>query len=117
MIAIDLTELNPFPPPGPTVTFTGYLAAGGTVTQSFTLDGLAFEPETFVFPPSFRDVVAVEFAPAAPTTAQAFQYDNIFVPEPSPTLLTAAGVALVARLGWRGRRRRGAKTRRSRKTG
>ena len=92
LVSIDLSELNPFPPPGPTVIFTGQLSSGGTVMQSFTLDGVVPQPETFVFNSSFRDLVAVEFRSSAPTTDQVFQYDNITVPEPDRTLLSAAAL-------------------------
>ena len=72
LMSIDLTELN-----GPNVadvTFTGELSGGGTVTQTFTLDGISFDPETFIFS-GFNDVIAVEWSQASPF----HQFDNITI--------------------------------------
>jgi hypothetical protein len=91
LLSIDLTELNVTQP---TVIFTGQLASDDTVTQSFTLDGVAFDPQTFVFDPSFQDLVAVEFAPGAPTSDQAFQYDNIVIGGVTPVKMLSFTASL-----------------------
>jgi len=72
LMSIDLTELN-----GSSVadvTFTGELSGGGTVTQTFTIDGISFDPETFVFS-GFNDVIAVEWSQVSPF----HQFDNITI--------------------------------------
>ena len=89
LISVDLSELNRTQP---TQVFTGFLAEGGTVTQQFTLDGVAFGPETFVFGSSFGNLTAVEWG------GSAIQYDNIVVGPPNdvdiPALPTPAVLAL-----------------------
>lgn len=61
----------------PSVTFTGFLNGGGTVTQSFTLDGVSFVPQQFDFVNSFNNLQKVEWIQADPF----HQFDNIIVDE------------------------------------
>ncbi|MGB3511209.1 MAG: S8 family serine peptidase [Microcoleaceae cyanobacterium] len=73
LVSIDLTELN-----GSNVadvTFVGELEGGGTVSQTFSLDGNAFDPETFVFNEDFNEVVSVEWEQESPY----HQFDNITI--------------------------------------
>ncbi|HUU34317.1 MAG TPA: hypothetical protein VMW48_09650, partial [Vicinamibacterales bacterium] len=72
LVSIDLTELNGSNVAN--VTFTGYLAGGGTVSQTFTLDGVAFYPETFVFT-GFGNLASVEWTQEDPF----HQFDNITI--------------------------------------
>jgi hypothetical protein len=67
----DLTELNG--PKVAKVTFKGKLEKGGSVQQTFTLDGKSFEPETFTFSDDFDEVVSVEWTQVSPF----HQFDNI----------------------------------------
>lgn len=101
--SIDLAELN-----GnrvATVTFTGNLSGGGTVTQSFTLDGNAFAPETFSFV-GFTNLVSVTWGQDSPF----HQFDNIVLdenlaPVPVPASLPLVLTAL-AGLGFASRRKK-----------
>ncbi|WP_293076587.1 S8 family serine peptidase, partial [Okeania sp. SIO3B5] len=82
LASIDLTELN-----GSNVadvTFVGELEGGGTVSQTFTLDGNAFDPETFVFNDDFNEVVSVEWIQESPF----HQFDNITIETGSPSTHT-----------------------------
>jgi hypothetical protein len=75
--SIDLTELN-----GPNVakvTFKGELEKGGSVQQTFTLDGKSFEPQTFTFSDDFDEVVSVEWTQVSPF----HQFDNITIKQGS----------------------------------
>ena len=70
--SIDLAGLNNDNPQ--TVTFTGQLSGGGTIMQSFELDGSEFmNQKTFEFDPSFASVTSVSFEQTAPY----YQFDNI----------------------------------------
>ena len=77
-----------------TVTFTGTVAGGGTVTQSFTTDG-GTVPDTFAFDTRFTDLTGLSWN-QGPLTA-----DNIVaaitVPEPTTLALLAAVPAAAAR--------------------
>ena len=71
--SIDLTELN-----GPNVarvTFKGDLGKGGSVQQTFTLDGKSFDPQTFTFSDDFNEVVSVQWTQVSPF----HQFDNITI--------------------------------------
>jgi hypothetical protein len=101
LFSIDLAELN-----GgvvSTVTFTGDRLGGGTVTQAFSIDGVAFGAETFEFSGDFRNLTAVRWTQVDPY----HQFDNIVVPEPSSCALIFAGtLGVLAAHGHRGGRRR-----------
>ena len=71
--SIDMAEVV-FPRPAK-VTFTGKLEKGGSVRQTFTLDGNSFEPQTFTFSDDFDEVVSVEWRQAFPY----HQFDNITI--------------------------------------
>jgi hypothetical protein len=75
--SIDLTELN-----GPNVarvTFKGELEKGGSVQQTFTLDGKSFEPQTFTFSDDFDEVLSVQWTQVSPF----HQFDNITIKQGS----------------------------------
>jgi hypothetical protein len=102
--SIDLAELN-----GPTasvVTFIGFRADGTDTTQVFTLDGVPFAPETFVFDSSFSNLVEVfwGFETGDPVV---HQFDNIVVKDavsvPEPGTAATLGLGL---LGFAAARRR-----------
>ena len=89
LTSINLAELN-----GnnvATVTFTGTKPDTSTVTQAFTIDGVAFGQQTFTFPATFTNLTKVEWA----QVALYHQYDNIVVagcggpPPNTPPSLTA----------------------------
>lgn len=90
--AINLSELFSF---GGTsdVTFTGTLSGGGTVTQTFSLDGI-FGNETFSFASVFTDLVALSWTQNATFN----QFDNIRV-SLDAVPLPAGGVLLLSALG------------------
>lgn len=75
--SIDLTELNG--PDVAKVTFKGELEKGGSVVQTFTLDGKSFEPETFTFSDDFDEVVSVQWTQVSPF----HQFDNITIKQGS----------------------------------
>lgn len=90
LVSIDLAEIDAGTA---TVGFTGFLAGGGTVTQSFTLDdsfttGTGFE--TFVFS-GFSDITSVKWDNGNPY----HQFDNIVastVPLPAAVWLFGSGL-------------------------
>lgn len=104
--SIDLAELKSNVVP--TVVFTGNLNGGGTVTQSFTLDGIAFGAETFFFAPGFTNLLSVSWIQANPF----HQFDNIVVngtnsvSVPEPGALAIFGLGLLGLGAVRRRRRR-----------
>ncbi|MGV6848723.1 MAG: hypothetical protein ACWA5A_10125 [Marinibacterium sp.] len=90
--AINLSELFSF---GGTsdVTFTGSLNGGGTVQQTFTLDGV-FGNETFAFSNVFTDLVALSWTQNATFN----QFDNIRA-SLDAVPLPAGGALLLSALG------------------
>ena len=96
LISVDLAEysISNIFPDIPTVTFVGLKGDGGTVSTTFTLDGVIdgtgplVDFQTFNFGPEFTDLVKV----SVPT--EGYSLDNlVVVPEPSrlALLLVAAG--------------------------
>lgn len=71
LAAIDLAELSGFG--AAPVTFVGTRSDGSVVTHAVAIDGLAFHPETFLFPAAFHDLVNVEWEEEAPYHT----FDNI----------------------------------------
>jgi hypothetical protein len=102
LTSIDLAELNGAD--HSIVAFTGELLGGGSVNQTFTLDGIgpANGLQTFVFN-GFNDVVRVRWTQAAPY----HQFDNITlgaVPEPGTMALLLTIVTWLVGIVWRSRR-------------
>ena len=100
--SITLSTLAPgYTEEGTSVTFTGLLATGGSVMQSFNVaDGAA---QTFSFSPNFSNLSAVTWS----NEANFHQFDNITVaavPEPETYAMLLAGLGL---LGFLARRRQG----------
>ena len=90
LTSIDLAEVNPGTA---TVTFTGYFQAGGSIVESFMLDGNFSSDsgfETFAFT-GFSNLSRVEWNNADPF----HQFDNIVVssaPVPAAVWLFASGL-------------------------
>lgn len=99
LFSIDLAELIVGDPGPYAVSFVGTRIGGGTVTQTFVLDGLA-GAETFQFDTAFSWLTRVRWSNDAPY----HQFDNIDleVPAPGAFLLLLAGLPGVWRLGRRG---------------
>jgi len=91
--SIDLAELNG--PNSAVIAFTGTLSGGGTTEQSFTLDGVAFGAETFLFNSTFENITSLSWSQGS----SFHQFDNIqisAVPEPSSLLMVGIGMATLA---------------------
>jgi hypothetical protein len=110
LLSIDLARNFDFDP-APTVTFTGTLAGGGTVSDTFTVTTPAGFPgafQTFHFT-GFSDLASVAWDQPDPA-AGLHQFTNVtlstVVPEPASLFLggisAAAGAALLVRRGKQG---------------
>ena len=100
--SIDLSELN-----GSfvaSVAFTGLYNGGGSIQQTFTLDGVSFGAETFAFTGLWSNLDQVSWSQAAPF----HQFDNIVLNAPSAVPVPAAvwlfGTALIGLVGFSKRR-------------
>jgi len=109
LLSIDLARLFTFDPP-PTITFTGALAGGGTVTQVFT-DVSTSPPLNFqkFDLTGFTDVTSVSWDQGANSSLHQFANINIAirgsVPEPSALTLLALGGPPALACAIRARRR------------
>jgi hypothetical protein len=92
LVSIDLAEL--YTAASAEVRFYGYFADGGSVTQSFFLDGIAFQPQTFAFS-NFMSVTSVIWAQWTPY----HQFDNIVIGTPDPPPASTTLVYYVATNG------------------
>ncbi len=95
--SIDLAPVATFWPAGATVTFSGALNGGGTVSQSFTLDN-TYIFQTFFFT-GFSNLLSVSWTQDFPY----HQFDNIVlnsaaVPEPGALALVALALVGMAAL-------------------
>jgi hypothetical protein len=121
LLSIDLAR-NWAYDPGPTVTFTGALSGGGTVSRTFTVNNPLpidqnfnlinmFQP--FDFGGDFTNLVSVRWTQGASVSAGLHQFDDIrlgpagvtAIPEAS-TLVMSGCVASLALLGYVRQRRR-----------
>ncbi len=97
-VSVDLAEYSTVVPDAVTVPFVGYRRDGGTVTTSFTTDGVTdgtgplADFETFHFPPEFAGVYEVRIP------AYGWSLDNLRlrVPEPGTGALLGVGAAILA---------------------
>ena len=90
LLSINLASLNGNVPLE--VTFFGTMIGGGTVSQTFTLDGSPLVQQTFNFT-GFSNLTKVEWTQAPPY----HQFDNIVinvVPEPDVWLLVGTGIGV-----------------------
>jgi hypothetical protein len=112
LLSIDLARNFAFDP-APTVTFTGTLAGGGTITETLMVTERAGFPQSFTpfdFT-GFTNLTSVSWDQPVPTPTDGLnQFTDITlstVPEPS-SLITAGGIGaiLMAVAGFRARHRR-----------
>lgn len=98
--SIDLRKVNLIPGPTSTLTFTGFLLGGGTVTQDFTLSGnTSFN--TFNFDSRFDNLTKVVWRNSDPF----HEFDNIVVSTvPVPAAVWLFGSGLLGLIGLSRRR-------------
>jgi hypothetical protein len=109
LASIDLARNFDFDP-APTVTFTGTLSGGGTVTETFTVTEPAGFPQTFTtfdFT-GFTNLTSVSWDQPDPA-AGLHQFTNIVIPTaavPEPSALTLLALGLPLALAYTSRARR-----------
>ena len=86
LLSIDLAEFL-----GPSQADVTFVRDGGHA-QTFTLDGIAFGAETFVFDAGFLGSTSVTWAQDSPY----HQFDNIVVAIPEPSSVALTGLGAVA---------------------
>ena len=88
--SIDLCELSDYTTESYSVTFTGLLSSGATVTQTLTLDG-TFGIDSFSFDSDFSNLTSVSWD----SGVYGVQFDNInvsAVPVPAAAWLLGSGL-------------------------
>jgi hypothetical protein len=99
--SIDLVRLKSFAGGGNTVTFTGHIMGGGTVTQELAI-GTDFSFDTYTFS-GFTNLSSVTFGEPL-NLLHLYQFDNInvaAVPEPETCGMLLGGLGLLAFLARR----------------
>lgn len=105
LVSVDLAEYSTVVPDAVTVQFIGYYAGGGTITTSFTTDGIIdgtgplADFQTFTFGSGWTGLTRVE------VPGYGWSLDNLVVSVPEPasgTFLLLEGLVL-----WQSRRPRG----------
>lgn len=106
LVSVDLAEYSTVLPDAVTVQFVGYYADGGTVTTSFTTDGIIdgtgplADFQTFYFDPKdWSGLTRVEI----PTWGWSLDNLVVAVPEPSPGALLLLGGLTLGAFKWRRR--------------
>ena len=105
LASIDLDPLNTS---AVSVTFTGTLNGGGTVTQAFVTDATRPSLQTFVFSSAFTNLTAVQWTQDAPFHT----FDNIVADDAGPSAVatpappTALAALVIPLTGLVGRFRR-----------
>jgi hypothetical protein len=105
--SIDLAKLNASDAVAQTVTFTGTLVGGATVTQAFEIPGTVGAPTlaTYTFQPTFANLTSLQFGAQLSPFYQFtnLRLDQSVVPEPGTWALLGTGLLGVAGLARRKR--------------
>ena len=93
LLSLDLQEGLFSTPPTTSILVTGFFAGGGSVSQTFTLDGISSTFQTF-YPSEFTGHEKVTLAADA---RGMLSVDNLILPEPGAVLLFASAPVLLRR--------------------